>query len=423
MKLANLKKILNKFKLPFIKKSQYRSLPENYISPQSIIEKHSIQELNEKAEGYFQNITDFYPFISRPFANFDKSPDSLIALGTLLSGLQLGKTMKVLELGAGVCWLSRLLNQMGASTISVDCSPSAIATGKKLFKDYPIIGNYIEEPQFQTYNGHYLDIKDTSVDRVVCFDAFHHIANTEEILGEIFRVLKDGGIAGFAEPGLYHSADGQSQSEMRNYGVLENDICLTDIKKIAEKIGFNDIYIQLATNTRISLNEYQQMVDYGRINKRIKNTIHNDNQNKTIFFLQKGKFILDSRNGDGLQANIQLENLATKLEAKTEAKIELPVNIENIGQAKWLYQNINDLGVVKIAGHLFDQNKQLIEHDFFRIRLEKDISPGETYSKNISFIAPTAPGEYLIGIDLLAEHICWFENCGSQVEFIKVLVT
>ena len=176
-----IKKFLNKVRnklSPPVSNNLYQMIrPDGYISPETICEENSVEELCEKAENYFQNVTDPFPFISRPIANFSKSPESLISLGALLSGLHLGKTMKVMEFGAGVCWLSRLLNQMGASTISVDCSASALNTGKKLFKDYPIIGKLIEEPQFKVFDGHRLDIENEFVDRIVCFDSFHHVPN------------------------------------------------------------------------------------------------------------------------------------------------------------------------------------------------------------------------------------------------------
>lgn len=397
--------------------------PPGYISPETICKENSVEVLCGKAEKYFQNVTDPFPFISRPFANFSKSPDSIISLGALLSGLHLGKTMKVLEFGAGVCWLSRLLNQMGASTISVDCSMSAIKTGEKLFKDYPIIGEFLEEPQFNVFDGHQLDIADKAVDRIVCFDAFHHVQNIDEILNEFYRVLKDGGIAGFAEPGLCHSFASQSQTEMRNYGVLERDIRLEELKEISEKIGFTKLYVKLSGNTEISYSEYRKIVDTGTISDRIENHITTENRNRTIFFLQKGDLQADSRNGHGLKSRIKLKKDVQNIDVKAGETINLQLSIKNIGIAKWIHQNVQDLGVVKVGGHLFDDNFNMIEIDYLRTRLEKDIMPGETCHSQISFNAPEKNGKYIIGIDMVSEHICWFENCGSQAIIFNLLVS
>ena len=64
------------------------------------------------------------------------------------------------------------------------------------------------------------------MDRVVINDGFHHIPNVEQTIEEIYRVLKPGGIAGFSKPGRFHSQTPQSQEEMLQFSVLENDINL-----------------------------------------------------------------------------------------------------------------------------------------------------------------------------------------------------
>jgi len=50
-----------------------------------------------------------------------------------------------------------------------------------------------------------IDLPDASVDRVVCFDSFHHIPNSGKSSRNSAGVLKPGGIAGFSEPGRHHS--------------------------------------------------------------------------------------------------------------------------------------------------------------------------------------------------------------------------
>ena len=47
-------------------------------------------------------------------------------------------------------------------------------------------------------------------------------------------VLKPGGMVGLSEPGPHHSKTAQSQMEMRQFKVLENDIIIEDIE---HKVG------------------------------------------------------------------------------------------------------------------------------------------------------------------------------------------
>src|SRR5207237_8554259 len=82
------------------------------------------------------------------------------------------------------------------------------------------------------------ELSDESVDRILCFDAFHHLANPDEALREMCRVLKPGGIAGFSEPGPEHSRSPQSQYEMRTFRVIENDVRMAEIHGWGRAAGF-----------------------------------------------------------------------------------------------------------------------------------------------------------------------------------------
>ena len=47
----------------------------------------------------------------------------------LIAGARLRPGDTVIEIGAGSCWLSHLLNRYGCRTIAVDVSPTALAPG------------------------------------------------------------------------------------------------------------------------------------------------------------------------------------------------------------------------------------------------------------------------------------------------------
>jgi ubiquinone/menaquinone biosynthesis C-methylase UbiE len=135
--------------------------------------------------------------------------------------------MTVLDFAAGTCWLSRLLNQLQCQTISCDVSAAAaLEHGKRLFSEYPVTSSLVSKPEFLLFDGHTLNLPSKSVDRIICHDGFHHIPNQREVILELARVLKRGGIAGFSEPGRFHSQSPQSQYVMKNYTALENDIIL-----------------------------------------------------------------------------------------------------------------------------------------------------------------------------------------------------
>lgn len=202
-------------------------MSEVKIDPRQLIQELSVEELCETAETYYAAITDPIPQMAKPFSNTLDAPHLLYSMGMLLSGMRLGKSMTVLDFGAGTCWFSRCLNQMQCVTISVDPSASALEMGRRLFEMQPILGGTLQPPRFVLFDGYTIDVADESVDRIVCFDVFHHIPNQEQVLREFYRVLKPGGIIGFNEPGQTHSQTAQSQYEMRNFKVWRMIFTLT----------------------------------------------------------------------------------------------------------------------------------------------------------------------------------------------------
>ena len=139
---------------------------------------------------------------------------------------------------AGPCWLSHLLNRFGCKTFAVDVSATALKIGRELFESDQRT-NWAVRPEFITYDGHRLPLEDDSVDKVVIYDAFHHIPNAAEVLREVARVLRDGGIVGMREPGWRHASTEKALAEVREFGVLENDIVVEDIERLGRRCGLH----------------------------------------------------------------------------------------------------------------------------------------------------------------------------------------
>lgn len=185
-----------------------------------------VEEFNQAAEKQWQEIASEASgrahVLGKPLSTVRETPEVLYRVGLVLEALDLGAGHVVLDFGAGSCWLSAILNRLGCRTISVDVSATALALGAEAFeldaRQRPDL-----DPTFLPYDGHRIPLPSESVDRVVCFDAFHHVPNQREVLGEIYRVLREGGRATLAEPGEGHSQEGQSEFDATRYGVLENE--------------------------------------------------------------------------------------------------------------------------------------------------------------------------------------------------------
>jgi len=62
-----------------------------------------------------------------------ETPELLISFMHVLLGLKLAPEMVVLDFGAGSCWSSRYLTQLGMEVIAMDASPSALEIGRRLY--------------------------------------------------------------------------------------------------------------------------------------------------------------------------------------------------------------------------------------------------------------------------------------------------
>lgn len=366
-------------------------------------------------------MSNHFPLTGKPFSDFITAPDTCYKIGLILAGLKLGRAMKVLDFGAGTCWLSRYLNQLGCSTISVDPSETAISLGKKLFNDFPILGEFIEEPEFLMFDGHSIEVPSNSVDRCICFDTFHHVPNQGEVLSEIFRVLKPGGIAGFSEPGRIHSRQPHSQSEMRNYGVLENDIFLEEIWEIAHAAGFSEIRITpLCTKEPVlSLENYLEVIRENEIPEIVMTNVVDNMYSSVVFFLQKGRLILDSRIPQDLSCEISARQ--NELNARKGEPLKIGLVIKNTGKSRWLASNIKDIGKVRIGIHQYDSAGSLIDFNFYRCDLDGDVEPGKRIKKVI-YPVFDKPGRYRAAIDLVSEFVAWFEMLGGKPINIHISV-
>jgi len=105
---------------------------------------------------------------------------------------------KILDIGAGYCWLSGLLSRNAKvdEVWSADVSMEALKIGQKIaeLRDYEISGYVRIKADFLPFPNHYFD-------NVVSSAFLHHVQNVPSVLSEIKRVIKPGGVyCAFLEP-------------------------------------------------------------------------------------------------------------------------------------------------------------------------------------------------------------------------------
>jgi len=177
--------------------------------------------------------------------------------------------------------------QLGCHVTSCDVSPPALSIGRELFERYPPISDEPTEHRYEIFNGETIQATDAFYDCIVVNDAFHHLPNQRQILLEMFRVLREDGVVGMSEPGRTHSTTADSQREMQEYGVIENDIVLEDLWQMANDAGFKDIRIgAVLRQSYMDIDEYMQCIA-GEVPGHVTRRLSQDTHNHSLFFLHK----------------------------------------------------------------------------------------------------------------------------------------
>lgn len=368
-------------------------------------------ELLEAADGYFSKLTLESEQCHKPFSNPGDAVHLTRHLSLLLQAADLFPGADVLDFGCATGWLTLALADLGCNAIGVDISPAAIVLAEAIKTRSPRRG--VGSTRFEAYNGHRLPVPDQSLDRVLCFDAFHHVKDQAHVIREFARVLRPGGRVAMVEPGPNHSRTPQSQMEMSRYKVIENDVDMVEICAVASRVGFSmpQMLLQFQKPRIVPADQFLEWsaelafpdADARRLLSGLKSEL-TDTQS---FFMVKGQETPDSRSAGALAAHIRM------LSARTLGAdgVELHFVLRNTGEAVWITEpgrpgQVN-LGALLIAadGTVLDLN-----HGRYALGVAR-VLPGEQIDLTVTTRVPPEPGARL-RFDLVAEHVAWFEQLG-----------
>ncbi len=398
--------------------SQRSSDTNELIDPKALIERLGIDALNRNSDDYYKRQPNLDYLLGKPFANGLHTAQLLVRLGLIIENMRLGRGMKILDFGAGTCWIAKSFWQMGCSVVATDVSEEALKLGRRLFEEFPVPAKPPCNWETRLFDGKAIPLADEEADRIVCFDTFHHVPNQKTVIQEFYRVLRYGGCIALNEPLGPHSSTPDSQNEMRKYGVLENDLNMEALRDAFMDAGFESPIFKVAATPEYSLDfeEWLQCRE-GQAPPSMMDAIKNFQRNSGVFFFQKGPILSDSRQGEGLSHNLSCDDRPRKM---TVGKPQpFAVSVRNTGSARWLNQNEQHFGVVHIASRLLDFETRELVIDNSRFRIPEQIEPGEAFEGEIP-IAPKKPGRYWLKLDLVAERVCWFESLGSEPIWIEV---
>ena len=390
------------------------------IDVKDLIASTSIEELNTAAEQYFASLTNWDHHLAKPFSGVDEAPWLLTHFTVVLEALRLKPGLTVLEFGAGTGWASRFLTQLGCRVILLDVSATALRIAAELYARVPVIGDR-PPPEFLVFDGRRIDLPDASVDRVMCLHAFHHVPYPAEVIAEFGRILRPGGRAAFAEPGPTHSRAAQSQFEMRSYRVVENDVDVHELWRIARGCGFADLQMMVFHGLpfHVSLDRFEDFLRGGETCAEWVADARVFLRNIRNFVLAKeGTERSDSRSSAGLMCEIDAR---LGEPAREGSPITVRVIATNVGDAVWLPRTA-EIGGVSLGFHVFGEGGALLSTDVLPNPLKEgfgEVTPGEIATLTVS-LPPLPKGRYVVEIDCVADRVGWFAQLGSHPARIEV---
>ena len=390
------------------------------FTPEQIVAR--TDAFNAAADRYFAEHEDRRFLLGKPYTDVKHFAQRFFDIGVVAHWLRLAPGDVVMELGAGTCWLLHFLNRYGCPTIAVDVSPTALEMGHQLFERDPLT-DWGLDPRFLPYDGHRIPLPDGHVDKIILYDAFHHVPNQDEILREMARVLKTTGVVAMCEPAPGHSHTRESRHEMDAWDVLENDIDVESLESCALAGGFSKmtvVPIGLPLSVEVPVGNLRdfllgrELVHYwGLWTEAIRTT--------TYIVLYKGEYHPTTRNPDNLQARI--EPAVDRERVTAGAPMQLHVRLTNTGDTRWLCGTPDQRGTTQLAANLHRIDPDTcIDPKWSRTLLPRDVPPGDHLTLQVVLPTIETPGEYRIEFDVIAEHVRAFAECGSPTADLPITV-
>lgn len=351
----------------------------------------------------------------------------------------------ILDLGAGGCWCSDLLGRLHRRSIAVDISLEMLQAGRSRATGAPIraVAGDMEALPFQS----------GAFNKVICLSAIHHVPNIPAAIREVARVLSSDGAALFSEPGLGHASAAVSASAMRDFGVLEQDVLISEFSRACREAGFRDVRIKALSYSIPSFDlTPEQWLAWSRLaaSKRPLRALQKVVRGLAEFLgLGKHGPLFEEAFGMSLVRTLRhaMEDhpiiLASKLPLKPAPALQVRaadiqikmsdrasagsltavwVRATNQGSGTWQAVTPSGTGHVRLGVQLLDRDGRLQARDYFRVAFPSDVPPGAAAELSFSCPAPEQPGEYVFKFDLVAEGVTWFEPVGSPAATHRIVV-
>jgi len=121
------------------------------------------------------------------------------------------------------------------------------------------------------------------------------------------------------------------------------------------------------------------------------------------------------------RAQISVPQVSFK--AQSGSCMTLGARVQNVSPNRWpVYTAEEGGGVFNLGNHWLDVSGSLLTLDDGRVTMAKSLEPQEEIEVALTVNVPSAPGGYLLELDMALEGVCWFKDKGSPTARLFVEV-
>ena len=212
-----------------------------------MIERHQLSPLANEEELRYRNTVQLTEDLYSDVDKWSKRQEqNKLSIVRFMVQRQLVPAGEGLEIGAGTCWLSAELSKMPQVTKVHALDFSEVLLTDVAPEIVRLRNGNLDKIKFHVGDFHKLPFPDSSLDFVAADAALHHTDQMDDVLTEVFRVLKPGGrLLGIHEPGIPSMLTPfnrflvvQHGDHEKQYGVIENIYTEREWRTSFEAVGF-----------------------------------------------------------------------------------------------------------------------------------------------------------------------------------------
>ncbi len=342
---------------------------------------------------------DFFgPGLYSPFNRYrpEYTVELIRRFSLLMPLMGLKRKDVVLDVGSGYSWTTEWLLKAGYESIGVDICRTYLEKGKKRMGD--------SCPHLVIADVENLPIKDSVLNGILCFDAFHHIYDRKKAFSLFFRTLRKGCSVILAEPGKDHESLEESIDVMEKYGILEKGMELSDIRSYIQDEDFlppEQHYV-----LKLKKEELKSYLDhsFARTHSYVDCLIFSVTKSGERDYFSTSPNLCCAEITPDFPPPVILDGRKENV---------LSFQVTNTGDTIWKHKTPEKNGEVRLGGFLSDKDDVKLV-DIPKANLEKDVYPRETIKLDLVLPEAQEPGSYFLQVDLENEGFGWFHTRGGK---------